>query len=402
MLAFLGLSSIDIRKLLGLKKQYVGLDIQEDSVTLVRVRRGKEHWEIVEFAKVPLEVDTVRDGVILHPDRLVSAIRTLVKQTNTHGYECAIGLSGHQLVVKKISLPGMTDQEFDDSIKWEAEQYIPFDIKDVHVDGQILSRNSANNQMDVWLLAAKNDVVESFTYAVTEAGLRPTVVTSSNCTLVNMVRLGYPNCSDVHAAVCIDVRAFSTSIGILQNGICVFSRDLNIGSDQKIDVLVSEIQRSVDFFAATSFYCELSRVYLTSGSMKAEGLENALKDRLNVQVEMIDPFLQMWVDLDLAIATQKDNIHDAVIALGLAQCVKEDVRKEGGDMRINLLRERKSLISKPKSFWDMPTLQNDIERAWQRMMRTRSAKFTLAIGFLILVFGAVTVGTIVGNLLMRP
>lgn len=401
MLAFLGLS-FDVRKLLGLKKQHVGLDIQQDSVTLVRVRHGKEHWEVAEFAKIPLSEGTVHDGVICHRDNLVAAIRAAVKQTNTYGYECTIGLSGYQVIVKKISLPGMTDTEFDNCIRWEAEQYIPFDIKDVHVDGQILSRGSGNNQMNVWLLAAKNDVVEGLMSVVAEAGLRPTVVTSSNSSLVNMVRLGYPNCSDEHAAVCVDVRPFSTIVGILQNGICVFSRDLNIGSDQKTEVLISEIQRSVDFFAATSFDCELSRVYLTSGSLNAEGLKNALKDRLNVQVEVIDPFIQMRVDLDLAIATQKEDIRDAVIALGLAQCTKEDVRMDGGEMRINLLRERKSLISKPKSFWHMPSLQNDIERIWQRMMRTRSAKFVLAIGFLILVFGAVTAGTIVGNLLMRP
>ena len=39
---------------------------------------------------------------------------------------------------RRISLPVMTATELDESIYWEAEQYIPFDIQDVNLDYQIL------------------------------------------------------------------------------------------------------------------------------------------------------------------------------------------------------------------------------------------------------------------------
>ncbi len=87
----------------------------------------------------------------------------------------AIGVSGHSVIIKKISMPRMTQEELEESIQWEAEQYIPFDVKDVNIDTQILSpdANDATGQMDVLLVAAKKDMINDYTTVVTEAGLQP-------------------------------------------------------------------------------------------------------------------------------------------------------------------------------------------------------------------------------------
>ena len=72
--------------------------------------------------------------------------------------EVAVSVSGHSVIIKKISLPAMTPEELAESIRWEAEQYIPFDIKDVNVDVEILNSKAGQGQMDVLLVAAKKEM----------------------------------------------------------------------------------------------------------------------------------------------------------------------------------------------------------------------------------------------------
>src|SRR5438552_19164742 len=75
-------------------------------------------------------------------------------------------------------MPRMTQEELEESIQWEAEQHIPFDIKDVNIDTQILKpdANDATGQMDVLLVAAKKDMINDYTTVVSEAGLTPSLV----------------------------------------------------------------------------------------------------------------------------------------------------------------------------------------------------------------------------------
>ena len=70
----------------------------------------------------------------------------------------------------------MTEEELEESIQWEAEQYIPFDIKDVNIDFQILGPAEAQGQMSVLLVAAKKDMINDYVNALTECGLNPSVV----------------------------------------------------------------------------------------------------------------------------------------------------------------------------------------------------------------------------------
>ena len=69
---------------------------------------------------------------------MVAAVRRLFESRKIKTKEVAASLSGNAVIVKKISLPVMTEAELAESIYWEAEQYIPFDIQDVNLDYQIL------------------------------------------------------------------------------------------------------------------------------------------------------------------------------------------------------------------------------------------------------------------------
>jgi len=268
---------------------------------------------------------------------VVERIRELVRESDVKDADSAIAISGSSVIIKKLSLPEMTREELDDSILWEAEQYIPFDIKDVNVDAQILNPRAGQGQMDVLMVAAKKDVVNEYVSVAVEAGLRPVVVDVAIFACINMFETNYTVPADQTIAI-LNVGANSINVGVLSGGVIAFTRDIALGgasltaeiqkqfnvsyeeaeafktgaesslssstvarevakiADRVSDQMVSEVQRSLDFFVATSVKADVGRIYLCGGSAQLPSLIRALERRMEVPVELVNPFRNIAVD----------------------------------------------------------------------------------------------------------
>src|SRR5262245_19134420 len=123
---------------------------------------------------------------------VADAIRRVFAHKAFKAKDVAVSLSGNAVIVKKINLPVMTDTELANSIYWEAEQYIPFDIQDVNLDYQILNPGTApnsNGTMEVLLVAAKKDKIADYTGVISQAGRVPVVVDVDAFALQNAYEL---------------------------------------------------------------------------------------------------------------------------------------------------------------------------------------------------------------------
>jgi polyisoprenoid-binding protein YceI len=121
--------------------------------------------------------------------------------------EVVLSVSGSSVIIKRISIADMTEEELTESIKWEAEQYIPFSIDDVNVDFQKLGPGAAEGQADVLLVAVKKDKINDYVNLVKDAGLEPVIVDVDAFALANMCELNY----EVEAG--ITAGAFTLRIG---------------------------------------------------------------------------------------------------------------------------------------------------------------------------------------------
>src|SRR5262245_2730669 len=163
-------------------KLALGLDIGSTGVKLIQLkeqrRRGQVTYALQSFGMKPLPPEAIVDGALMNSTAIVQAMQELVSELRIKVKDVAIGVSGHSVIIKKIQMPRMTQEELEESIQWEAEQYIPVDVKDVNIDTQILNSdaNDATGQMDVLLVAAKKDMINDYTTVVREAGLEPMVV----------------------------------------------------------------------------------------------------------------------------------------------------------------------------------------------------------------------------------
>jgi len=346
-------------------KLAIGLDIGSTSVKMIQLkeqrRRGQTVYALQSFGMKPLPPEAIVDGALMNSTAIVQATQELVSELRIKQKEVAIGVSGHSVIIKKISMPRMTQEELEESIQWEAEQYIPFDVKDVNIDTQILNpeADDATGQMDVLLVAAKKDMINDYTTVVSEAGLIPAVVDVDAFAVQNMFSSNY----DVpdRTIVLINAGASVVNINILSGGITVFTRDVTIGGNQFTEeiqkqlnvsfeeaealktggshseseavvpheverVMVSvaeqvagEIQRSLDFYASTAADPHFSRVFLSGGTAKIPALFKTIESRVGVPVEIMNPFKAIEVDerkFDPAFVTEVAPM--AAVAVGLA------------------------------------------------------------------------------------
>jgi type IV pilus assembly protein PilM len=206
-------------------------------------RRGQVGYALQSFGMKPLPPEAIVDGALMNSTAIVQAMQELISELRVKQKEVAIGVSGHSVIIKKISMPRMTQEELEESIQWEAEQYIPFDVKDVNIDTQILNpdANDATGQMDVLLVAAKKDMINDYTTVVSEAGLTPVVVDVDAFAVQNMFGANY-DLPDKETVVLINAGASVVNINILTNGYTVFTRDVTIGGNQ----FTEEIQKQLN------------------------------------------------------------------------------------------------------------------------------------------------------------
>ena len=112
-------------------KHALGLDIGSHTIKLVELTQSKSGLELQRFGVTDVPPDAIVEGNFMNFPLIVERVRSLVKSQKVKQKKVALAISGNSVIVKKISLPEMSQEELEESVQWEAEQYIPFDIKDV-------------------------------------------------------------------------------------------------------------------------------------------------------------------------------------------------------------------------------------------------------------------------------
>jgi type IV pilus assembly protein PilM len=322
---------------LGRNKPVVGLDIGSSAVKAVELRAAGKGYRVAAFGIEPVPPDTIVDGAIIDGAAVADAIRRLFENKAFKTKDVAASLSGNAVIVKKISLPVMTETELGESIFWEAEQYIPFDIQDVNLDYQILDAGAAvdaKGTMDVLLVAAKKDKIADYTGVIAQAGRVPVVVDVDAFALQNAYEMNYaPEPGSV--VVLLNAGASAININILSGDQSLFTRDISMGGNAYTEAVqkelnlpfenaeqakrgqlvegatfeevrpvlhamtenvLLEIQKTFDFFKATASSDRIDRILLSGGASAVDGFAQALEERFGAPVETFDPFKKIAFD----------------------------------------------------------------------------------------------------------
>ena len=320
----------------------------------MQVKTTKSGVELLNFGIEPLFPQTIVDGTIMDQGTVVDAIRSLWSRLKLRRKEVAIAIAGHSVIIKKFSLPAMSEDELESEIPNQI-QHIPFGRDAVEVDYQVLNTQNASGQMEVVLVAAKKETVYDYAQVVRDASLVPAVVDVAAFSAQNAFEVNYtlePN----ETVVIINVGAAISNINIVRQGISLFTRDVTIGGNsfteeiikqmsvsqeeaeeykvsgsfgehgQSVErilegvaeVMAGEFQRSLDFFLATAADTNVSRICLSGGSSKVTALHRAIERRSRLTVEVLNPWTKLQMDGKLDPSFLAAHAPEGMVALGLA------------------------------------------------------------------------------------
>jgi len=347
----------------GKKDHIVGLDIGSRSIKAAEIIETKRGLSLKRFGIVDIAHGAIEEGTINDAETVAESIKQLFKSYNIKESNVAVSIGGYSVIVKKISVQTMDEEKLQETIHFEAEQYIPFDISDVNLDFQILGESESNpGQMNVFLVAAKKEMVNDYINLVNLAGLNPCIVDVEAFALQNAIEANYDMQNENTAL--IDIGASKTSLNILKGNSSLFMRDVSLGCgqiNQKIMSLIecsfeeaeqlkygdkpdrltqedlkgivssvvtdwcTEIRRALDFFYSTYPEDQIKRIILSGGGANIDEFRELLAAEASAEVESINPFKNFEIDKkNFDDAFIKQIAPQAAISMGLAMRKVDD------------------------------------------------------------------------------
>jgi type IV pilus assembly protein PilM len=315
------------------KKKVLGLDIGSSQTKMVELSAGKGK-SLVNYGISKVLPDAIVEGEIIDREAVLDSIRTLVEGKGFTTKDVVIGLAGRDVIIKRITMDRMSESDTREQIKWEAEQYVPFDINEVTLDFDVVNPHFGENQQEVILVAAKNELINNLVSLLKELNLNPIVVDTTAFAIQNVYEYNYTSVAD--EIVClIHIGAGMTVMNVIKGGSSLSARDVYYGVSAYISKLQKEvgfnfedaanaakgtvpvgasedsvhgvfesfvgdlgthIERSLQFLSSVTGEDKVSRMYLSGGGSLVPNLLEYLKRRLGVPIELLNPFKNITYD----------------------------------------------------------------------------------------------------------
>ncbi len=333
----------------------LGIDIGSSSVKLLELSKSGHKYYIEALDVIDLPAGAVSAGTINDGASVASFLKSSLSNLGVKEKKAVIGIPCKHVIIKTIEIPKMKPSELESSIYYEAQRYITYDMNEVFFDYVVLgdSPNDPANNL-IMIIAGKKDIINDQMNFVRECGLNPYIVDVDCIAIENMFNFSYPEEFDELVSI-VKIGASETNVHIVQKGLNLFRRDIPIGGLNiteeiakkfQIDVneaenikignagekgpdflsdyttylgmilsrITSEIQRTIDYFAANNDKQYPKKIYLTGGSSKLKGISEEIETNINIPAVILNPFRNVLFKEDIA----EDKSYFFGTAVGLA------------------------------------------------------------------------------------
>ena len=316
--------------LFGGKKTTVGLDIGSGLIKVAVVDHSKKEPELTKVAVHPLQQDAIVEGEVMDPGVVTEAIGAALASAGVSSKKVVCAVGGRDVIIKKIQIERVKEQQARELMRWEAEQHVPFDMESVELDFQILDPDGSGVDMSVLLVAAKRELIESKMQLLSDAGANTAIVDVDAFALHNAFEVNHPDAMRGVVGL-INIGHEVTNINILDDGVPILTRDITVGTRRFREDLQRErglganeaekllqgydrsphldaviegrgeeiavgVERAAAFLASSSrSAAQLRSVFLSGGGSRVPGLAEALGRRLKLSVELANPLRNIRV-----------------------------------------------------------------------------------------------------------
>ncbi len=300
----------------------IGLDIGSQVVKVVVLSNSGVKKSRPKLANYAIQ-DLDKGGDIPSDADTSALLRSVFFDAHIDGRDVRSAVSGNSVVVRYVNLRKMSPEDLGASMRLEASQHIPFDVKDVEIDFFVLDEKvpSEPNMMRVLLAAAKKDECKRLAKVIRSAGLNPTAIDVDSIALVNSYIYNDGKESERTPVALVNIGAKKTSVDIVENRKPAFTRNVEIGGEgmtvaiargmsielkeaermkvfgeaivhehlkMVLDSIVRQLRTSFDYYEGLSGR-DVAKVYLSGGAAMLSGFVEFLSENLTLPVDMWDP-----------------------------------------------------------------------------------------------------------------
>jgi len=335
------------------KKTTVGLDIGASAIKVVEIERQGSDIHLVNYGVAPLDPETIVDGEIMDRQMVVEMIQNLFESRGIRRRRVIAGIHGRGVIVKKIVMERLPEEDAAEAIYWEAEQHIPYDINDVSIDYEILPADIGPNQMQVLLVAAKRDLILNLADIIREAGLAPEAIDVNSFAVQNVVETAH-DLRPEELAVLLDLGAEITNMNIIRDGVPLYTQDLSlgihtvvravqkrfqVGREEAVQALQSgggklevkpmiesfckdvaqSLEKSATYLRTSGEAEQLDKIFVSGGGARIAGFLEALAQVQPLPVESINPLRRLRYAAELFQGSDPQDIAPQLaVGVGLA------------------------------------------------------------------------------------
>ena len=339
------------------KPNTLGLDIGSHSIKLVEISGSGQGMAITKVGRALVPEGAIVDGSIRDRDAMIKTLKGLLENVKPRNRYVATSIAGYSVIVKRITVNYENEKDIEDNLIIEAEKYVPFEIDDVYVDFYVVREASEKHpNCEIFLVAAKREIVDEYANLIQEVGLVPSVVDVDAFTLGNCFEGAYGNLNE--SVALIDIGASKTNMNVVNQGNSLFTRDMAFGGrqlteaiqdatglraddaekikisgakdaalekevrsvcDELCKIWLDEIKKAIDFCKAnTDPDDHPTQIFISGGSSMLRGFPEFMAEQLEMPVSLLDAVKQFSPDKNISTEYLESISPQLAIASGLA------------------------------------------------------------------------------------
>ena len=351
------------KKIISFEPKIFGLDLSDLSIKVMQLETDGSLEKIKSYNFIDIPSGNIEDGKIINKEAVASFIKEVIKKAgpkkiNTRKVICSIPES--KAFLRIITLPEMEEHEIAEAIKWEMEANIPLPIEQVYFDWQALNCSTEKNRQEILTVAVSKEIIDDTVDVLEKAGLEvygleiESVATSRSLTSEQKNE----DACQLGASLIVDMGSQRTSFIVVSKGTPYFTSSISFSSESINDAickglnlnkkeaeeakvnhgiensnsdspifnsvkyllenLVNEIKGTLDFYEETAKErAKTERIILCGGGGNLRGLIPYLAKKLNKEVELGNPWINLQLGNNLPIISKKDSVRYATV-VGLA------------------------------------------------------------------------------------
>lgn len=334
----------------------VGLDIGTRQIKAVLIERSAKGFVLQGYACEAITKNAFSEREIKDFDAVSLALKKIKLALKIKNKPAAIAVAGSSVLAKVVTMEkGLTDYELEGQIEIEADSLIPYPLEEVYLDFEELDENEAQpGKTNVLLTAAHRDLVDSRITLVREVPFEPKIVDVEGYALGNALYYFYPIENEEEKVCCIHLGASLLQLCVWQAGEVIYTKEhafglntlmqdlaainmLEVSEAEKQAIagtlpgnwhedtlpifvanLQQQINRAIQMYVSATHGERPERIIFCGGGATVPALTEILKQDLDMEVEVFNPFDGMTINPKLDADRLAKIAPQLVLAAGLA------------------------------------------------------------------------------------